>query len=276
MIIDFHTHTFPDAIAGKAIHKLMHASHSAAFTDGTSSGLCKSMKNAGIDKSVVLPVATNPDKVGHINDVSAEANGQNGLIFFGAMHPDCPEWKSELSRCAALGFKGIKIHPVYQHVDFDDVRFLRILDRAYEVGLCVVTHSGDDIGFPGEHRISPEHIIRAVRQTDKGTLILAHMGGWRCWDRLEPLIELNVKVDTSFSLGNITPIDDHYTSEDLRMLDDDTFVSVVRMFGADRVLFGTDSPWADQKKTLDAFLSLPLTAEEKEKILHLNAERILV
>ena len=50
MIIDFHTHTFPDKIAAAAIDKLQHASHSKAFTSGTVSGLQASMQRAGIDR----------------------------------------------------------------------------------------------------------------------------------------------------------------------------------------------------------------------------------
>ena len=57
MIIDFHTHTFPDKIAARAIAQLEQASHSRAFTNGTVEGLKASMRKAGIDASVVMPVA---------------------------------------------------------------------------------------------------------------------------------------------------------------------------------------------------------------------------
>ena len=39
MIIDFHTHTFPDKIAQRAIAGMQQASHAAAFAEGTLSGL---------------------------------------------------------------------------------------------------------------------------------------------------------------------------------------------------------------------------------------------
>lgn len=53
MIVDFHTHTFPDRIAAKAVEKLSHASHTAAFSDGTAAGHAASMRASGIDASVV-------------------------------------------------------------------------------------------------------------------------------------------------------------------------------------------------------------------------------
>ncbi len=47
MIIDFHTHIFPDKIAGATIEKLSKASDSPAYTDGTKDGLKRSWKSPG-------------------------------------------------------------------------------------------------------------------------------------------------------------------------------------------------------------------------------------
>ena len=151
MVVDIHTHTFPERIAASTIQKLQDISHTRPFTDGTEAGLRASMVAAGVDFSLVLPVATSPRQVVHINDASARLNSQgNGILSFGCMHPDFDGWKEELGRVAALGMKGIKVHPVYQGVDFDDPRYLRILDRCGELGLIVLTHAGLDIGFPGQ------------------------------------------------------------------------------------------------------------------------------
>ena len=64
MVIDIHTHTFPDKLAAPTIRKLQGACHTRAFTDATNAGLAASMARAGIDCSVVLPVATNPPSGG--------------------------------------------------------------------------------------------------------------------------------------------------------------------------------------------------------------------
>ena len=83
-------------------------------------------------------------------------------------------------------------------------------------------------------------------------------------------------IDTAFSLGAITPLEeDYYKEEKLRLLKEDSFCELVRAFGADRVVFGTDSPWDDQGAALEAIRALTLTEEEKEKILGGNAQRIL-
>lgn len=277
MIIDFHTHTFPDRIAERAITGMQANSHAAAFTDGTVSGLAASMRDAGVARCVVLPVATNPTKLTSMNDASVAQNGAEGLIHFGAMHPLADNWREELDRIAAAGLKGIKIHPLYQGVDIDDTRYLRILGRAAELGLITVMHAGADIAFPGQVRCSPEMTRHALDQLGHIPLVLAHMGGWRNWGRVADLLApTGVYIDTAFSLGSIAPLNDgHYTQGDLPLLCPEDFCALVRAFGADRVLFGTDSPWACQKAELDAIRALPLTPDEQTQLLGGNACRLL-
>lgn len=277
MIIDFHTHTFPDHIASAALAKLQRASHSAAFTDGTTAGLSRSMQLGGVDMSVVLPVATNPAKVPSVNDSSIRLNGQHGMIHFGCMHPLYENWHDELGRIARAGLKGIKIHPFYQDVNIDDPRFLRILERAGELGLIVVMHAGCDIGFPGVVRCSPQMTLNAIRQVGDVPLVLAHMGGWRNWDEVCALLcDTSVRLDTAFSLGQIPPLEEgYYTEEELQLLTDEAFCLMVRLFGSERILFATDSPWMDQAASAAHIRALPLTDEEKQNILGRNAQRLL-
>ncbi len=280
MVIDIHTHTFPDKLAATTIPKLEGMSHTRAYVDGTVSGLRASMSRAGVDLSFVLPVATNPRQVVHVNDSSARINDQGretGIYSFGCMHPDFSDYRAELARVKELGMKGIKLHRVYQGVNFDDIRTLRILDRAAELGLVVLTHSGLDIGFPGEVRVTPAMVLHAIREVGPLTLILAHMGGWRNWDQVEELLpEAPVYLDTSYSLGSITPLDDgYYRPEDLPMMGEEQFLRIIRTFGYERFLFGTDSPWSGQKESVERLRALPLTQEEKAAILGGNAQRLL-
>ena len=280
MIIDIHTHTFPDKIAAATLDKLKHLSHTIPFTDGTAAGLAASMARVGVDRSVVMPVATSPRQVPHGNDASARMNelgAETGVLSFGCMHPDFDGWREELARVRDLDLKGIKLHPQYQDTDFDDPRYLRILDRCGELGLVVLTHAGLDIGMPGKDNCAPEMVARALDQVGPVKLVLAHMGGWRQWDRVEALLPgRGVYLDTSFSLGEIVPLDDgHYRPGDLPLLDEAAFLRMVRKFGADRVLFGTDSPWDDQGAALARLRALPLESAELDAILGGNAQELL-
>ena len=275
-MIDFHTHTFPDKIAPSAVAKLEQKAHATSFSDGTREGLLHCMRAAGIDRAVVLPVATNPLKCASMNDTSHALDGQDGLVYFAAIHPDAPDWHEELGRAKALGFRGVKIHPVYQDVPIDDPRFLRILSRCGELGLTVVMHGGEDIGFPGVERCSHKRLRNALKQVGPVTLVAAHMGGWREWQEVpEYLLDTGVYLDTAYTLGAISPLDDHYAPEELPMLADERFVELTRIFGSRRVLFGTDSPWDDMKQCVSRIQALPLTDEEKADIFDNNAMRLL-
>lgn len=279
MIIDVHTHIFPERIAASTVEKLKYLSHTQPFSDGSASGLRTSMEKAGVDRSLVLPVATNPHQVCHVNDSSAQINDrgpETGIYSLGCIHPDFDGWKEELSRIASLGLKGIKLHPEYQGTDFDDIRYLRILDRCGELGLIVLSHAGLDIGFPGKDNCSPKMVRHALEQVGPVKLILAHMGGWRQWDQVEELLwDTQVYIDTSYALGAIAPLDDgFYRPEDLPLMSQEQFIRMVRKFGSDRVLFGTDSPWDSQEKALARLRALPLESHELEAILGKNAQKL--
>jgi len=277
LIIDFHTHTFPEKIAPATIKKLEGAAHIRACVDGTQKSLLTSMDRAGIDLSVVLPVATSARQVTKVNDVSAALNGRGNVLYFGCIHPDLEDWEQELKRIADLGLKGVKLHPVYQGVDIDDIRYLRILDKCAQLGLIVVTHAGEDIGFPDRENCVPAMIRRAVKAVGPVKLVAAHMGGWRCWDEaVDFLADTDVCIDTSFSLGRLNSLGDgYYTDTQQKLLDPERFCAIVRSFGSHRVLLGTDSPWGGQTEHLADFNALPLTETEKERILGRNAAQLL-
>ena len=91
MIIDFHTHAFPDSIAPKAIPILEEKGNLCAYTDGTISDLRKKMEENHIDYSLVLPVATSPKQVKSINTFAIEVNNkykETHILSFGGLHPD--------------------------------------------------------------------------------------------------------------------------------------------------------------------------------------------
>lgn len=262
MIIDFHTHTFPEKIAKASIESLSKCSGITPHTDGTADGLRRSMEEAGVDLSVILPVVTRPSQFETVNKVAAkicEAGG--GLLSFGGIHPDCSDIRQKMREIKNVGLKGIKIHPAYQEVYMDDIRYLRILDAATEQGLIISVHAGVDIGLPEPVYAAVEKILRAVRETKPEKLVLAHLGGWKEWDAVEELIVLeNVYLDTAF-------LEDYISDEQL--------LRIIRRHGAERILFGTDCPWSGQRESIERFKKLPLTEEERTLIFSGNAERLL-
>lgn len=152
MVIDIHTHTFPDRLAAATIPKLEQASHTRSFSDGTNAGLAASMARAGVDcSSGSSQVATAPKQVVHVNDCSAQINErfpETWDLLLRLHPPRLLRLPGRAGRVAELGLKGIKLHPIYQGVDFDDIRTLRVLDRAAELGLIVLSHAGLDVASP--------------------------------------------------------------------------------------------------------------------------------
>ena len=270
MTIDFHTHIFPDRIADRAVSALAESGHVHPFLDGRELSLSQSARRAGCALSVVLPVVTRPSQHASVLCFAREINsrtGETGLLSFGGIHPAAEEPEEKLDEMVRLGFRGIKLHPVFQGVGADDERMLRILRAAYERDLIVTIHAGLDISFPGNDLAFPERLARMMDRVPPKKLILAHMGGWGVWEEAVGLLGTEgVYLDTAFCLKK---------GDDRHFLSPGEFVRMARAHGTDRVLFGTDSPWAGQKAAAELIAEAPLTAEERERILYANGARLL-
>ena len=237
------------------------------------------MKEAGVDLSVVLPVATNPEKVAHINVVGAEQNievNETGLLSFAGIHPAAGDYRAILDMAKKLGFKGIKLHPDYYRIPFNDIRTKRIIEYAGELDLVVVTHAGTDIGLYPPVFCTVDSIVDVLDDVRPTKLVAAHMGGWNNWDEvLDKLVGKNVWVDTAFSIGEIPWLTPESKKNDFRMMSEPEFIQLVYALGVNRVLFATDSPWADQKDYVNRISSIPFIEEEKRKIFAENAKELL-
>lgn len=280
MIIDFHTHTFPGKISSRVVRKLGMAAHIRAYTDGSMEGLTASMALAGADYSVNLPVMTSPEQVEKINSSMIqhrESLLSQGIIAFGGMHPDYPDYKKEIRRLRENHIAGIKIHPAYQNINLDDIRMLRIIDCASEEGLITLTHAGMDIGIYDRNYCSVAHILKVIDEVHPEKFILAHMGNWDCWQDVEQdLAGAPVWLDTAFSIGPIAknPATDETPYEEMNLTDED-FIRLCRKHGTDHILFATDSPWQDQADYISRIKSMSFTDTEKEHIFSGNAVALL-
>ena len=273
MIIDAHSHIFPDNIAKGALSKLQAGSNAGIFCEATEKALTASMAQAGIDLCINLPCGTNPAKVRQINQLSARRNSRQKKIFsIGCIHPDCADVKGELALAAQLGLKAVKIHPYFQNHDFDDPVYLRLMEAAGELGLIVVAHTGTDLGYPGLYRCTTPMIANVLKSLRGVKLVLAHMGGCGNWeDIMEVVADSDVMLDCAYSLGCTLDMEGKPMAGMPSLLTAEQFMTMEKVLGPERILFGTDSPWMDQRHTLDLFLSLPLSPEAQARILYQNA-----
>lgn len=260
MIIDFHTHIFPDKIAGRTLDYLSDIFGASPFADGTHTGLCDSMKKAGVDVSVSLPAVTKVSQVESINRF-ASAFTEGAVISFGGIHPECENYKEILKEIKNLGLKGIKLHPDYQDTYFNDIRYKRIISYATELGLIISVHAGRDPKCPDNIHCTPAMAEEVLNEVEPEKLVLAHMGGNELWSEVEErLVGRNVYFDTGVILDRMPQ---------------EQFLRMVREHGADRIVFGTDSPWADQKKFVEILKEMPLEEEERNQLFAGTAVKLL-
>ena len=262
MIVDFHTHTFPDKIAAKTIAYLAEKGNVKPYREGTLLSLKESMKRSGVDYSVVLPVATKPEQVNSINRLAVELNGKDGILYAGAIHPDCENVDQILDDIKNGGLFGIKLHPDYQGVYFNDNRVLKILEGAVKRGLYIVTHAGIDVAYPNDVHCTPDHVLYVLEELGadiNNRLILAHLGGCDLGaEVLEKLCGKPVYMDTAVVL-------DRYPELCRR---------IIHKHGADTILFATDSPWADQKNFIELMYGFGFSTDELELMFCENAQKI--
>ncbi len=260
MVIDFHTHIFPEQIAQRSVQALAERAKVFPHTDGTADGLKKAMKEQGVCLSVVLPVITAPRQFDSILRFAVKVNETEGLISFGAVFPGDPDYKERLRLIREYGLKGIKIHPDYHGTDLDDLKTLRLIEEAASLDLIISVHAGVDIGLPDPVRSTPAMAVRVLEEIGPKKLVLAHTGGWKLWDEVEELlVGRDVCFDLSFTDGYIRP---------------GQWKRIVQNHGSGRCLFGTDSPWSTQSGTIRAVKALGLTEEEEADVFYRTAEKL--
>ncbi len=261
MVIDIHSHCFPDKIAAAAVKKIgAKAGGLVPHTDGSLNGLSSFMKEQGVDRFVVLNIATNERQMTAVNDFAAEMNKQDEVIAFGSVHPKAPNALEELERIKELGLKGVKFQFDYQGLYVDDEIMKPIYKKIAQLGLVTMIHAGFDYGFAPPYMATPERILNAMRWIDS-PFIASHWGGLSCAEGvLKLLCGLPLYFDTSYGYGAIAM---------------PSAQQIVEKHGVDKMLFGSDSPWHSPREEMRLVESLGLSESEKAKIYSENAEKLL-
>lgn len=263
-IIDFHTHAFPDGLAERAIRYLLEEGRRKydvnAYLDGTVSSLLQSMDRNGIEKSVICSIATKPSQFDPIFAWSKEI-GSDRIIPFASLHPADPAAADRVSQIAGAGLKGIKFHPYYQEFDLDEARLFPIYRRIEQEKLIVVMHTGFDLAFDRVRRADPQKIVRVLEAFPDLRLVTTHLGGWEDWDEVERhLAGRKIYMEISFSLD---------------CMPKETARRIILSHPADHILFGTDSPWADQATAISQLKDLNLGGDLERMILRGNGLSLL-
>jgi predicted TIM-barrel fold metal-dependent hydrolase len=257
-LIDIHTHIYPPAIARKAAASIREFYQLGTDEmDGTADTLLERGTAAGVDRFVVLPVAMRADRTRHINDFILEQVAQQPrFLGFGTLHAGMENITGEVDYIMEHGLLGIKMHPDSQAFAIDDPR----LFPAYEMlqdKLPVILHMGDQ-RYDYSH---PVRLKRVLEQFPRLQVIAAHFGGYSMYETAKELLyDTNCVFDVSSSMMFMEP---------------GVAEKFIRIYGPERMAFGTDYPLWDPIRETRRFMELKLTEEEFEQIGHKTAERIL-
>lgn len=257
-IIDCHCHIYPEKIAEKASESIGKFYSLPMAYHGTAAEMIKYREEAGITHSVVFSVATKPSQTRSINKfIAEEIETYPNLCGLGAAHPDSEDVEGDIQNILDLGLKGVKLHPDIQGIAIDDPRCYKIYEFCLKNGLLLLLHMGD-MRYDFSR---PERLVKVLKLFPGIKVIGAHFGGWGIWKEAEEILRTyrDFWVDCSSSLAFLSK------NEALR---------IIRAYGADRVLFGTDYPMWEFKAELERFNALDLTADERQKILWQNAEAL--
>lgn len=254
-VIDFHAHAFPDKIALPAVEQLASHYHLKVSRPGTMDDLLESSREAGISKLCLHAAATNAEQVEITNNWMAQ-QCSDCIAGFGSLHIDYPEFAAELDRMETLGLTGIKFHADFQGFAIDDPRMWPLYE-AIDDRFLVMFHVGDKVSDLS----NPVRLSRVLDDFPRMKAIAAHLGGWSKWQEAK-----------NYLLGRDLYIDTSSTTWVLRV---EEIAELIRVHDINRVLFGTDYPIVSHQEELEAFAKIPLSQDERERILWKNASKLL-
>jgi predicted TIM-barrel fold metal-dependent hydrolase len=266
-MIDTHTHVYPDKIAPKIAEQMKAAAGGLIPISGdfTVGDLKAYMKRCGIEAVATFCVAERVQIVSRANDFIREITDHKTIFGFGTILPDMEDPVAEVHRIHQGGLKGIKFHSLFQPIGAGDENLFSIYGEMEKLGMIAYFHVGKDPGHPSHApRTTPRDMAVLREKYPNLTIVAAHWGGlFMVEEARQWVIGKDIYIDTCW-----TP--------NMQSLNPDQTVQMIRSHGAEKVLFATDYPSTDDPAPQIQWLeNLPLRKEEKEKIFHENARRLL-
>jgi len=263
-VFDIHTHTYPEAIAEKAVTSLGKFYDFVPEGKGTYADLEASAPACGVRGFLLFSVATNAHQVEKVNSsiaALAEASRAAGYLTvgFAGMHQDFPDFAAEIARAESLGLRGVKIHPDIQGIDIDDPKMLALYDIV-QGRMPVYFHMGDD---RPQYRFSePKKLRRVLDMFPRLEVVAAHLGGYKASDEAVEYLAGHERVwyDTSSALWYLSTEEAH---------------RIIGRLGHGRVMFGSDYPVMYPASDFARFMKIPMSEAQREDILWNNALRFL-
>ncbi len=210
------------------------------------------MDAAGVDRAVVFPFnEVNPgESFSKANDRIAEGVKKypDRLIGFCRIDPNLGERAiEEMKRSVMnLGLKGVKLHPTGQKFEITDKRVMEIVREASTLNAPVVFDTG-------KKESRPWMVEELARKVPEGTIIMAHLRGENSIDVARDNENVYQGTTKAFDLEKVK--------------------EALKVLGPEKLIAGSDSPYADMKASFDIFEFA--SNAEKRLIFGGNIERVL-
>jgi predicted TIM-barrel fold metal-dependent hydrolase len=251
VIVDCHMHVWPDHIAD-AMQAQRPAGMQLQF-DGKLSGLLRTMDETGIDRGLALGVGIKASVVERTNEFIGSVP-RDRLVPVGTVHPELSV-ETNLASLLDNGIRGVKLHPLFQTLDFRDPRVVDICTALADHDLPVIAHVGAGAGDEANRRGAPDALSALVDAVPALTVIACHFGGYHRLDEArQHVVGSRVILETSWPPA-------------LAELEREQVVELIRTHGADRVVYGSDWPMADPAAEIASIQGLGLEPAEVAAVL---------
>ena len=259
MIIDAHTHIFPDHQAASVLQHTARMFNVPVYGTGTASDLLSQMDSAGIDYAVIHMVAPSPSQVKETNTWLINLK-QDRFIKSGTLHPFFKNNADEIKRLQDNAIHTVKLQPDIQlFYPHDRSTLYPLYESICRYNMNVMFHIGGE-PLPGPNdRSTPEMISAVASDFPDMTIIGAHLGGLNMWDEVLKHLagKTNVYFESSLSYSYISV---------------KTAEKIIRTHGHRKIFFGTDYPFAPVNESLQKARTVAfLEADEISGILGNNA-----
>jgi predicted TIM-barrel fold metal-dependent hydrolase len=277
MIIDFHTHIFPQRMKANREEfcrcdphfAMLYGSPKAKMV--TADELVTGMDESEIDRSVVLGYCWSSQElcVEHNSYIlESVARYPQRLIGFCTVQTEPIESAiREVERCARAGARGIgELRPDLLPFDFTSEQSAPLFaETLQKYRLILLTHASEPVGhrYPGKGAATPDKLYPFISRFSELTLVCAHWGGGLPFYALMPEVKKsleNVYFDTAASPFLYNP---------------NIYRQLIDIIGAAHILFGTDYPLMPQSRVIKEIKTQNLPEDTVDLILSGNATRIL-
>ncbi|MDL2209305.1 amidohydrolase family protein [Desulfovibrio sp. OttesenSCG-928-O18] len=264
MLTDIHTHVFHPAVAERALARIAGVGFAPTGT-GVLADLLARESAAGIERVLCLTAAMTGSQVRPANNFMLDLARRPKALpeepqvtVFGTVHPEYEHWPEELDRLEKAGVRGLKLHPNFQQLAFDDPRLFPILE-AVGSRFIILCHAGCEKPLE-TNPANPYKLAKLVDMFPETTFIAAHLGGYADGAvALEALAGKDVWLDTS----------------NTRRLGDAFARRIVAKHPFERLLFGTDYPLFDPAQEIPEQQQRLGFSDSRMQALLANADALL-